>query len=251
MIKKDPILSWLWFGWLGLLLTSFVAGWTSDLWWHQARLDLRMVSCLLLALAAWHAWFYNSSVGFSKSLFWIAVGMTLGFYGDSHVGSRLWWPPFPHAILGGVTLFGLGHMAYIAACLRLRSSGQVFPPVRKIWGQVLLWQIVGLVGWAAIALSSQTEQQLRWPTLLYTLLVAATPGVSNAVGRHWAPWRWVAWGAVLFFVSDLLLAWQLFHQPFFMVDELTWVCYGVGQMLIVYGAQWAEQSARTDSVERF
>lgn len=248
-MKKDAILRWLWIGWLGLLLASFVAGWTSDRWWHQARLDLRMTSCLLLALAAWFAWFHNRSNDQSKSLFWIAVGMTLGFYGDSHVGTRFWWPPFSHAILGGVTLFGLGHLAYIVACLRLRSR-QVLPQGIELWGTILSWQAIGLLGWAAIALSSEAQKELRWPTLFYTLLVAATPGASAAVSRRWPAWSWVTWGAILFFMSDLLLAWQLFHQPFMMIDELTWVCYGTGQMLIVYGAQWAEQTARSDSNQR-
>jgi hypothetical protein len=33
-----------------------------------------------------------------------------------------------------------------------------------------------------------------------------------------------------------LLAWQLFHGSFTAIDELTWVNYGGGEMLIVYGA---------------
>ncbi len=46
----------LWIGWLVLLLASFAAGWTHESWWDGARLDLRMVSCLLLVVAAWAAW---------------------------------------------------------------------------------------------------------------------------------------------------------------------------------------------------
>jgi len=36
------------------------------------------------------------------------------------VGDRLWWPPFPHKIIGGIVFYGLGHLAYVAACVLIR-----------------------------------------------------------------------------------------------------------------------------------
>ena len=55
-MKPSGILLSLWIGWLVTLMAAFVTGATQDYWWQGARLDLAMVSCLLLAVAAWTAW---------------------------------------------------------------------------------------------------------------------------------------------------------------------------------------------------
>jgi hypothetical protein len=165
----------------------------------------------------------------------VAIGMSLGFYGDSHVGERFWWPPFPHAIVGGIVFYGLGHLAYVAACISVRRQDGLAGG-RRWWLPILAWQFVALVGWAAVALSSEKEPGLRIPTLLYTLLVAATPGFSTALAVQRPAFRAMAVGGALFLISDILLAWQLFHESFTGIDELTWVNYGGGEMLIVYGA---------------
>lgn len=225
----------LWFGWLLLLLASFVSGRTRDLWWSGAKLDLRMLSCLLLAVAAWTAWWSLRRTPAAAAMLLVAIGMTFGFYGDSHVGDRLWWPPFPNKIVGGIVFYGLGHLAYVAACLVIRRS-DALAAGRRWWLPILVWQFLALIGWAAVALTSSEEVALRVPTLLYTLLVAATPGFATALAVQRPIFRWMALGGAMFLVSDILLAWQIFHGSFPGIDELTWINYGGGEMLIVYGA---------------
>ena len=165
----------------------------------------------------------------------VAVGMTLGFYGDSHVGDRLWWPPFPSKIVGGIVFYGLGHLAYVAACVAIRRI-QALNGGLHWWLPILAWQVVALISWAAVALTSSEEAALRVPTLLYTLLVAATPGFATALAVQRPIFRWMALGGAMFLASDILLAWQVFHASFALIDELTWINYGGGEMLIVYGA---------------
>jgi len=201
-----------------------------------------MVSCALLAVAAWIAWGQLRGALISRSMFWVAIGMTLGFYGDSHVGDRIWWPPFPHAIVGGIVFYGLGHLAYIrSAVLAAREAG--LRGGRIWWAPILAWQLVAITAWAAVALTSKQQVDLRIPTLLYTLLVAATPGFATALTLQLKSFVWMAIGGAFFLASDVLLAWQLFHEPFPFVDELTWVCYGGGEMLIVFGAAHAYRRA--------
>lgn len=228
----------LWAGWLVLLVGSFVAGWTSSAWWDRARLDLRMLSCLLLAVAAWIAWTAVRGTSWSRVMLCVAIGMTLGFYGDSHVGTRFWWPPFPNPILGGIVFYGIGHLAYVAACV---LAGHVLALAGGWrWSlPIIAWQLVALVSWLAVALSTDKEAGLRLPTLLYTLLVAATPGFASSLAVQRPAFAAMAIGGALFLASDVLLAWQLFHGSFTGIDELTWVCYGGGEMLIVYGAAYA------------
>ncbi len=44
-------------------------------------------------------------------------------------------------------------------------------------------------------------------------------------------------GAILFLTSDLILATRLFNNAFFwLIDDVVWLTYGPGQMLIVFGA---------------
>ncbi len=228
----------LWIGWLVTLLASFVAGWTRASWWDGARLDLRMVSCLLLVVAGWTAWASLRGTRAGTAMLWVAVGMSLGFYGDSHVGDRFWWPPFPHKIVGGIVFFGLGHLAYVAACWSASRFMGMVGGLRWI-APILAWQLVALIAWAGVALSSTEEPGLRAPTLLYTLLVAATPGFATALAVQRAAFWPMAIGGALFLASDVLLAWQLFHEAFGGLDELIWICYGGGEMFIVYGAALA------------
>jgi hypothetical protein len=235
VVKTRVLLPALWFGWLVLLLASFVAGRTRDLWWSGAKLDLRMVSCLMLVVAAWAGWGILRRTQASNAILLVAIGMTLGFYGDSHVGDRLWWPPFPNKIVGGIAFYGLGHLAYVAACVAIGRIKALSGGLRW-WRPIIFWQISAVFLWAAVALTSNKEVALRLPTLLYTLLVAATPGFATALAVQCPIYRWMALGGAMFLVSDILLAWQIFHAPFPVVDELTWINYGGGEMLIVFGA---------------
>jgi uncharacterized membrane protein YhhN len=76
---------------------------------------------------------------------------------------------------------------------------------------------------------------MRLPALGYTLLLSATTGVTVAYAladRLFAP---VAMGAILFLLSDLLLAVWIFHDIVYRSFDLVWLSYGVGQMLIVIG----------------
>lgn len=237
-LTKHVLLRWLWFGWLATLVATFVSDWTRKWWWQGARLDFAMISCLLLAVAAWVAWSRLRGTSAGRVMFWIAVGMTLGFYGDSHVGERFWWPPFPHAIVGGIIFYGLGHLAYVGASL-LAARMEGLAGGWRWCGPILAWQLVALVAWAAVALTSDKEAGLRIPTLIYTLLVAATPGFGAALAAQRPRYGWLALGGALFLASDILLAWQLFHGAFAGLEVLKWTAYGGGEMLIVYGAIYA------------
>ncbi len=254
-MNNRVLLRVLWVGWFVLLLASFLAAQTREMWWNDAKLDLRMTSCLLLVVAAWGAWWVLRRTREAGAMALVAVGMTLGFYGDSHVGDRFWWPPFSNKIVGGIVFYGMGHLAYVAACVWIRRVERLRGGLRW-WTPILTWQVVALLGWAGVALTSTEEPALRVPTLLYTLLVAATPGFCTALAVQRPVYRAMALGGAMFLASDILLAWQVFHESFPFIDELTWINYGGGEMLIVYGAiagQWrfaTTFNAGTPAVER-
>ena len=66
-------------------------------------------------------------------------------------------------------------------------------------------------------------------------LLSATAGVTVGYARSNRSFVPVAIGAILFLVSDLLLAVWIFHDLVYTSFDLVWLSYGVGQMLIVLG----------------
>ncbi len=173
----------------------------------------------------------------------IAVGMTLGCLGDASplLGSR--WPD-PQRTLGNMLLFGLGHVAYIRACVLVRRWERAKCPASLWYGSLAVWLVIGIVLWYFVAYIGPRQPVMRVPALGYMLLLSATTGVTFGYAlsdRLFAP---VAIGASLFLTSDLLLGLWIFHDSVYAPFDFVWLSYGVGQMLIVFGASVFVQIAQ-------
>ena len=225
----------------------------------------RMVSSLVLAVTAWGYVLVYREQMYAEAAVLIAIGMTLCFIGDLFMAELI--VRGDNHVLGGIGAFGLGHVAYIAAFLRLMAKGQllfnwhpvnepaVVLPEASVNGLVLLgcWLVAAVVWYVVVYRAARERSVLHFAALPYGLLLATTVGmalnltlyawnvysISNAsqaaflnFGRAALP----ALGAVLFFSSDFILAARLFNQAYFrMIDDWIWLTYGPGQMLIVYG----------------
>ena len=161
--------------------------------------------------------------------FWLVpLGLALGALGDLFLalkGERFF--------LAGVGAFGLGHLAYAGGFL-LRSGALGFDGVSVGEGVVLVGLLVSTEVWLA-----PRTGDLRWPVRGYVVLIALM-GVA-AVLLPTAPGQGVLrWGAVLFILSDLMLAVQLFvTRDQGMRRRLAlalWPAYWAGQALIAWGA---------------
>ncbi len=228
----------------------------------------RMASSLVLVIAAWsYALLYRERV-YADAAALIAVGMTFCFIGDLFMAQLILRDD--RHILGGIGAFGLGHMAYIAAFLRLLSHSQPLLdwrmdysvnelnsvlPQPALNGLILIgcWLFAAVVWYRVIYRAARERTTLHLAALPYALLLATTVGtalnltlyawelysVSNAnqaallnLVRAAVP----ALGALLFFISDFILAARLFNKAYFrLIDDWVWLTYGPGQMLIVYG----------------
>ena len=155
----------------------------------------------------------------------LAVGMTLGFVGDLF--------NWQGNTLGGIIAFGIGHISYIAAQVWANRAGQLTTRGRLL-GAIVFWQLIGVAAWALVVWPGTKNIELRLPALPYSLLLAGTTGVATGLAlgdrRFWG----LAAGAILFLVSDFILAFRIFHGPFAMAGDAVWLTYGPGQMLIVY-----------------
>lgn len=225
----------LWPLWAALLFGGFALGQANADRTRRMPAWTRLGSSLALVIAEWGA--AAAAVGDPRDLLlWVAVGMTLGFVGDLCMAQ---WLPFlkpPAHVLGGMLTFGLGHIAYITGLLRFAEQAALTDGALR-WGALVGWLIVAVLAWYGVVYRGQTRTPLHLAALPYALLLASTAGVATGLALLDGRFALVAVGAGLFLLSDLILAARLFNGlAFRWVDDLVWLTYGPGQMLIVFGA---------------
>ncbi len=234
---------------LKVLCCSFQRSW----WWFTSSLALSAAAWLVWAWLKHVAAFPDTEPGrkaaaLSRFAGLIALGITFGFLADMHgicpPGARPFGELEPLVVI--IVLFGLGHLAYIWACLNISRCLGIFsrPRARTLLIVLpILWMTGGVVLWYALAADCQASVDcciFRFPLsaacLAYTLLLSTMTGVMTALAvldRRFLP---LGLGAVFFLVSDCLLASRLFMGNPFFIGDACWIIYGTGQMLIVFGA---------------
>ncbi|GIV96702.1 MAG: hypothetical protein KatS3mg057_1359 [Herpetosiphonaceae bacterium] len=196
----------------------------------------RLGSSLVLVVAAW-SWYWLARDGMASSFaLLIAAGMSLGFVGDLFMAQLI---PVTQPVLGGISAFGLGHIAYIAAILVF--AGELEGTSSSVWlAAWAAWLLVGAAGWYVVVLRGRRPSLLHWAALPYSLLLASTAGAATGLALQSPAFVTLAVGAGLFLLSDLILATRLFNNVRFpLIDDIVWLTYGPGQMLIVFAVNAA------------
>lgn len=191
----------------------------------------RILSSAALVVAGWSWAAFVRGTGAADYATAIAAGMTLGFLGDLFMARLL---PVAAHVLAGMGAFGLGHLAYIAAGLRFGATHglDAAAPRFAAWG---VWLLIGAVGWYLAVVRGQARTVVHWIALPYALLLASTAGVATGLALQTAAFWPFAAGAALFLLSDLILAAGLFGGARIpRSDDIIWLTYGPGQMLIVF-----------------
>jgi hypothetical protein len=235
-----PLLLILLIAWAALLFGGFIFGKRQT--GREGRMPTwtRMTSSAVLVVAGWSWAALAAGSGAATFSLLIAVGMTLGFLGDLFMAKLL--PVSPH-VLWGMAAFGLGHVAYIAAILGYGSSHGLDAAGPR-FGAWLVWLLIGAVAWYFVVFRGQKPTALHWAALPYSLLLASTAGFATGLALQDPAFAPLAIGAVLFLISDLILAAQLFAgRRFRLIDDVVWLTYGPGQMLIVYSVGAAIMAA--------
>jgi len=173
------------------------------------------LATLFLILIAFFHWIENRSA-YSQ---WIVIGLVFSFLGDVF----LIWPN--QYFLPGLAAFLLTHVAYLVA----------FTRECRFLVNFVLWLAYLLVIVAFCSFLYPTVPTgLKVPVLLYAILLATMAGqaMGNFLELRTASALRAAVGALLFLLSDLLLAFDRFHRPLLYATALILIPYYVGQYLI-------------------
>lgn len=221
--------------WAALLFGGFVLGRPAPDGRQRMPTWTRMASSATLALIAWLEVYLTRSSPLGGYALFIAIGMSLGLLGDLVLAEII--PP-PQHVLWGMAAFGLGHIAYLAAIIGLAREFGLDAPA-PLFGMLALWLVIGLAGWYLVVSRGQKPDALRWAALPYALLLACVAGLFTGAALQSSLLVPAAVGAILFLVSDLILASQLFAgRTFPLIGDLIWLTYGPGQALIVGSVAW-------------
>ncbi len=164
-------------------------------------------------------------------LLWFTLGGVLSLCGDVF----LMLPG--NFFIPGLVSFLLAHVSYI---IGLNSDDLIFTWQSAIFILGIAAISYWLFGRLASAMRAKGQQSLKLPVLIYVLVISLM--VFSALSTGWrANWMHlpavlVSIGAVLFYASDSMLAWDKFIQPLSHARLRVMVAYHLGQLGIIVGA---------------
>ncbi len=194
---------------------------------NRIPLPLRMISSLLVWSAALILW-RSADPATRRQAGLAAAGMGCGFLGDLIMARVI---PLPEHVICGMLAFGAGHGCYISATTsHLAQRGAL----RSATMPLLASWLIGAMGWHFAARNPAKPATLNYAALAYALLLASMSGMGAALAMRDSRYLSLALGGALFFVSDLILAGELFRDLFFPhIGDVIWLTYLTGQGLIV------------------
>ncbi len=204
---------------------------------NRIPLPLRMLSSLLVWLAAL-IWWRSAAPAMQRRATLTAAGMGCGLLGDLIMARVI---PLPEHVLFGMGAFGIGHGCYISATVEaLRQRGAL----QKTPIALLVSWIAGALGWLVMVRNPEQPAIVNYAALAYALALASMSGLGAALAAQDERYRSLALGGALFFLSDLILAGELFRDLHFPhIGDVIWLTYLSGQGLIVVGLN-AERPVR-------
>lgn len=151
----------------------------------------------------------------------LSAGLLLSSAGDALLDLG------PGLFIAGLIAFLCAHLTYTATFLIERRRERQFSAGRiaAMAGVIAFTALFG--GWLAPAAGA-----LALPVACYIVAITAMV-LSSLAGRFES--NWVAIGAVLFLISDAILATDKFRAPLPMRDYSVWCSYYAGQFLIAVG----------------
>lgn len=136
---------------------------------------------------------------------------------------------------GDFFLAGLGSFAVAHICYIILLSVKVDRTWRKRWWRMLpLWLYFGILMYFLVPAIVENEEHhpFLYPVLFYSLLLMSM-GKAALLRNSFCAWTWL--GAILFIISDSMIAWNMFVGSIPLASVLIMFTYISAQLLIVKG----------------
>ncbi len=161
-----------------------------------------------------------------RPAFWILLALLFGWMGDVFLLRRHHWN------LGcGILSFALGHICYIAGMLSTRPGLHLIAAASVVWiGLCLLGVRRFLIPYA--------PKRLKLPSLCYAALLSGTCATAlylACTSRLHAAYVLAFFGALLFMVSDGLLAYDMFGRKTRLGNFFVMMTYILAQTALAIG----------------
>jgi uncharacterized membrane protein YhhN len=175
------------------------------------------------------AWLYLST-GLRGAALWFGVGILFSLVGDVLLLF------IDRMFIFGLASFLLAHIAYI---IGFRDGFQAVSFMSVLMAFILVVGAVRILSRLVSAIREKGQTQLIAPVILYSIIItvmlyAAMLTLSNPAWKAVASLL-VAAGAFLFYLSDIVLAWNRFVSPIPNGRILNIVFYHLGQILLIAG----------------
>nr|WP_295869011.1 lysoplasmalogenase [uncultured Chitinophaga sp.] len=140
---------------------------------------------------------------------------------------------FDHLFLPGLGCFLAGHVFYIFFFLTIRYSNPPVPLCKYHWVFLNAAAVIGYVLFLMPYLGSMVI-----PVIIYSLVISIM--LQSVIHAFHYRYQRMAWyclgGAMLFVLSDSLIALGRFYHPLPAGGQLVMLTYGLAQAGLVYGA---------------
>ena len=197
------------------------------LWKKWLRLEYLAKPAVMLVLFLW-LWI---STGLSGAPLWFGIGILLSLTGDVLLMISL-----DRFFLAGLMVFLLAHVAYLIG---------FNTPVPEIsaWGFILAIMVglgsMRIVRRILIALTANGQVRMRAPIIIYgtvisLMLLSAMMKLTDLTWNTGAA-ALVGVGAFLFYISDIILAWNKFVSPIQNGRIYNIGTYHLGQIALIAG----------------
>jgi len=176
------------------------------------------------------AWMWQTSA-FQGALLWFGLGLAFSLAGDVF----LMLPR--ERFIPGLIAFLLAHVAYI---IGFNQTAPTWNLPGLIMTALVAFTIIRVYRRIAAGLVASGNSALRLPVLIYSLVISLmlVSALLTLTGISWQalPAILVSAGALLFFISDTLLAFNKFVQRLKYGPLAVIITYHIGQTLLTVGA---------------
>ncbi len=197
------------------------------LWKNWDRLEYAAKPAVMVALFIW----LFTSVGLNGGLLWFGLGILFSLAGDILLMISL-----GKLFLAGLIAFLLAHISYVI--------GFNIPlPEASAWGFILA-VMIALGGSRIIrrildALPARGQSRMRIPIIIYSLVISVMllSAMMKIMDMSWSANAagLVSIGAFLFYLSDIILAWNKFVAPIQHGRIYNIAAYHLGQIALIAG----------------